>query len=78
MNKEELIKRIAETETQIKQFEKRMKNSDLCRSLYNNAILQRAVLKQELKDYGKNGLIENIKKHLPRKKKLICDYFNDQ
>lgn len=75
MKKEEIIKKIEETEEQIQKFKLRMKSSDLCRDLYDNAILQKAILKKELENCDKNPLIEGFKKLLPKKKTLICDYF---
>lgn len=75
MKKHEIIKKIEETEEQIKKFKLRMKFSDLCRDLYDNAILQKAILTKELEECDKNAFVEGIKKLLPKKKNLICDYF---
>ncbi|MCD8377907.1 MAG: hypothetical protein LUB59_03870 [Candidatus Gastranaerophilales bacterium] len=75
MKKEEILKKIAETDEQIRKFKLRIKSSDLCRNLYDNAVLQKAILKKELDDYDKNRFFERVKKLLPKKKTLICDYF---
>lgn len=75
MKKQEIIKKIEETEEQIKKFKMRMKSSDLCRDLYDNVVLQKAILKKELENCDKNVFVERIKKLLPKKKTLICDYF---
>jgi hypothetical protein len=80
VKKEEIIKQIEETEQQIKQFKKRLKTSDLCEDLYEEALLKKAVLLKELEDCDKNQLAETIKKGISRlipnkKKTLICDYF---
>ena len=80
MKKEEIIKKIEETDEQIKTFKKRLKTSDLCEDLYDNAILQKAILLKELENCDKNPVIENfkkgVKKLMPKQEKtLICDYF---
>ena len=80
VKKQEILKKLEETEKQIKKFKKRLKTSDLCEDLYDNALIQKAILLKDLEDCDKNRLVENIKKGinniLPGKKKtLICDYF---
>ena len=76
MKKEELLKKIKEKEYQIEMFKKRMQTSNLCAELYNNAILEKAILKKELEEIDNNKLISMVKKFLPKSKKsLICDYF---
>lgn len=75
MKKKHLQQNIAEKESQIQKFKLRLKSSDLCESLYNKAILEKAVLKKELEDLDKNKFVESIKKFLPKKKERICDYF---
>lgn len=74
-NKDELIKKITELNIQIKKFEQRMQYSNICRDLYDGAVLQRAVLKKELEEYDKNPVLGKLKKLFPHKKTLICDYF---
>ena len=80
VKKQEILKKIEETERQIKSFKKRLQSSDLCEDLYDNAVLQKAILLKELEACDKNSVIEGIKKGMkkliPNKKKvLICDYF---
>ncbi len=80
MKREEIIKKIEETDAQIKKFKKRLKSSDLCEDLYDKAILQKAILIKELEECDKNPVIETLKKGvkklMPKKEKtLICDYF---
>ena len=79
MKKEEILKKIEETDEQIKKFKKRLKTSDLCEDLYDNAILQKAILMKELEHCDKNPVVEGLKKGInkiiPKKKTLICDYF---
>ena len=75
MKKKHLQQNIEEKESQIQKFKLRLKSSDLCESLYNKAILEKAILKKELEELDKNKFVESIKKILPRKKERICDYF---
>ena len=78
MKKEEIIKKIEELDIQIKKFKKRLKESDLCEDLYEEALLKKAVLLKELENCDKNPIIEGVKKLLPKgKKTLICDYFKE-
>ncbi len=74
--KEQLLKRIKQTELQLKKLLAQAPSSELCDDLCNSLILQKAVLKKDLDDLNKNPIIEKIKKIIPRKEKLICDYFN--
>lgn len=73
--KEQLQKRIQQTELQIKKLNLNMNSSEVCEDLYNSLIIQKAVLKKQLKDVSKNPVIEGIKKFIPHREKLICDYF---
>ena len=75
-NKEQLKKRIKQTELQIKKLDLHASNSEVCESLYNSLILQKAVMKKELEDISKNPVFEKLKSLMPKKEKLICDYFN--
>ena len=75
-NKQQLIKKIRQTELQLKKLNLQSCSSDVCEDLYNSLILQKAVLKKQLDDLNKNVIVEKIKKVLPRREKLICDYFS--
>ena len=74
--KQQLKKRIAEKELQIKKLHLHQTSSDVCNQLYNTLILEKAILKKELEQLEKNKIIEAIKRIVPKKDKLICDYFN--
>ena len=74
-NRSVLIKRIQQIELQIKKLQYHQTVSDVCCQLYNSLILEKAILKQQLKDMKKNPLIEAVKKVIPKKEKLISDYF---
>jgi hypothetical protein len=75
VKKQEILKKIEETEYQIQQFKLRLQTSSLCQDLYENALLQKAILLKELEQCDKNPIVEGFKKLLPKKKTLICDYF---
>lgn len=75
MNKHQLIKQIKEKELQIKRLDFHKTSSEVCGQLYNTLILEKAILKKELENMKKNPIIESVKKVLPKKQKLICDYF---
>lgn len=75
LKKKHLQQHIKEKESQIQKFKLRMETSDLCEDLYNKAILEKAILKKELENAQKNKFVEAIKKFVPKKKELICDYF---
>lgn len=74
--KQKLVKKIKDIELQIKRLDYHATNSDVCSDLYNSLILQKAVLKKDLENLNKNPLVEKVKRLLPRREKLICDYFN--
>ena len=74
-NKQQLKKRIQQTELQIKRLNLNSSKSEVCEDLYNSLILKKAVLKKQLENLEKNPIVEKIKKIVPRKEKLICDYF---
>ena len=77
MNEKQLLKkRIQQAELQIKKLDQCTSTNEICDSLYNSLILQKAVMKKDLENLNKNKFVENIKKVLPHKEKLICDYFN--
>ena len=75
-NKQQIKKRIQQVELQLKRLEINASGTEIEDCLQNSLILQKAVLKQELKDFDKKPIVELFKKIIPRKKKLICDYFN--
>ncbi len=76
MNKQQLKKRIALTELKLKQLSQHRSASELCESLFNSLILEKAIMKKELEELEKNKVIEKFKKLIPHKEKLICDYFS--
>ena len=75
-NKQQIKKRIQQIELQIKKISLHPTKTEVCEDLCNSLILQKAILKKELDDLSKNPIVEKIKKIIPKKEKLICDYFN--
>ena len=75
-NKNILKKQISQTELQIKRLQNNLNSTDICEDLLNSLILKKAVLKKQLEKLEQNPLLEGIKKFVPRKEKLICDYFS--
>ena len=78
-----LVNRIQNIKKQIKQKELQIKklqlheSSDVCSQICNKLILEKAILKKELKDLSTNRFISNIKKMFRSKETLICDYFKN-
>lgn len=73
--KNELVKSIKEKEIQLAKLEAHIEKSTICADLYNKIVLEKAILKKEFEKHSKKGILLEFKKILPRKKKLICDYF---
>ena len=75
-NKELLKKQIQQAELQIKKLDQQAFRTEVCEDLYNSLILKKAIMKKELEELEKNLIVKKIKSILPRREKLICDYFN--
>ena len=75
-NKQQIEKKIKQIELQLKKLTLTSTGSDICEDLQNSLILKKAILKKDLENLNRNPLVEAIKKIVPRKEKLICDYFN--
>ena len=73
--KKELLLAIKEKEMQLAKLKLHIDKSSVCGDLYNKLVLEKAILKKELEDSQKNNVIDGIKKFIPHKKTLICDYF---
>lgn len=71
----ELKKTIKEKEIQLEKLKLHVDKSGVCSDLYNKVVLEKAILNKELQNLDKNNLMTKIKKFIPRKKTLICDYF---
>lgn len=75
-NKQQLKKQIHQTELQIKRLQMNYSKNDVCEDLFNSLILKKAVLKKQLENLEKNPIVEGVKRIIPHKEKLICDYFS--
>ena len=73
--KKELLLAIKEKEMQLAKLKLHIDKSSVCGDLYNKLVLEKAILKKELEDSQKSNVIDGIKKFIPHKKTLICDYF---
>lgn len=74
-NKQKIENQIKLIELQLTKLSKQTDRNSVCEDLISSLILKKAILKKDLKDLNKNHIIENFKKILPKKEKLICDYF---
>lgn len=77
-NAKDLRDTIKEKEIQLAKLKAHVEKSSICSDLYNKVVLEKAILNKELQDIDKNDFVENIKKFLPKKKTLICDYFKSK
>lgn len=74
-NKQQIKKKIQQKELQIKKLQLHQSTDEICNQLYNTLILEKAILKKDLQNMEKNFFVEKIKSIMPKKEKLICDYF---
>lgn len=72
---ENLKTEIKQKEIQLEKLTTHVEKSTVCSDLYNKVVLEKAVLNKELQDLEKDNFFSNMKKIIPRKKTLICDYF---
>jgi hypothetical protein len=66
---------IKQKENQLARLKTHVDKSATCSDLYNKVVLEKAILNKELKDVDGNKFLSKIKKIIPHKKTLICDYF---
>lgn len=78
MKKKDLKQAIKEKEIQLSKLEKHIDQSKTSAEVYNNVLLEKAILKKELQDSERNKFTERIKQLIPHKKTLICDYFKSK
>lgn len=69
---------IKEKEIQLSKLKTHVDKSTICSDLYNKVVLEKAILNKELQDQGKNDFLAKVKKLIPKKKTLICDYFKGE
>lgn len=73
--KEKLKISIREKEIQLSKLKEHIDKSEVCSDLYNRMLIEKAVLKKELDDLQQKSIVNRIKHLLPKREKLICDYF---
>ena len=73
--KQDLIFSIKEKELQLSKLKEHIDKSEICSDLYNKVLIEKAILTKQLEELQNKSLINRIKHLLPRKEKLICDYF---
>ena len=76
----QIEKKIKQIELQLKRLTLNASNSEVYDDLQNSLILKKAILKKDWEILKKNPIVEGVKstvkKLLPKREKLICDYFN--
>jgi len=75
--KRKLIEQIARKQVQLDKLAEHVDKSFICSQLYNKVVIEKAILKKQLDDLKKSKLAEKVVRLFPRKKALICDYFNE-
>ena len=78
VKKSQLEIKIKEKEVQIAKLRDNVDLSPVCADLYNKAILEKAILKQELQKMTEpimSKVSDKIRAVLPFGEKRICDYF---
>ena len=75
--KKELQEAIDEKKCQLDKLNAHVDKSKICSDLYNKVVLEKAIMNKELQDLEKNMIVEKVKKIIPKKKTMICDYFKN-
>ena len=75
VKKEVISSSIKEKEAQLKRLAEHAQKSEICSSLYDKVLIEKAILKKQLDDIRQNSILKKIAHLAPRKEKLICDYF---
>lgn len=73
--KQKLISSIQEKELQLSKLREHIDKSEVCSDLYNKMLIEKAILVKQFDDLQNKSLVNRIKHLLPRREKLICDYF---
>ncbi len=73
--KDKLTISIREKELQLSKLKEHIDKSEICSDLYNKMLIEKAVLKKQLDDLQNKSIVNRIKHLLPKREKLICDYF---
>jgi len=73
--KKELLISIKEKELQLSKLKEHIDKSEICADLYNKVLIEKAILTKQLEDLRNNSIVSRIKHLMPKKERLICDYF---
>jgi len=73
--KKELIVSIKEKELQLSKLKEHIDKSEICADLYNKVLIEKAILTKQLEELQNNSIVNRIKHLMPKKERLICDYF---
>lgn len=73
--KKELIISIKQKEEKLSKLKEHIDKSEVCSDLYDKMLIEKAVLKKQLDDLQNKSLVNRVKHLLPKREKLICDYF---
>lgn len=73
--KKELLVSIKEKELQLSKLKAHIDKSEVCADLYNKVLIEKATLTKQLEDLQNNSIVNRIKHLMPKKERLICDYF---
>lgn len=74
-NLKNLEDEIRQKEIQLAKLKGHVDKSAVCSDLYNKVVLEKAILNKEIQDCQNGGFLSKVKKIIPHKKTLICDYF---
>ena len=78
VKKEVIASSIKEKEAQLKKLAEHAQKSEICSSLYDRVLIEKAILKKQLDDMKKNNLLNKIAHLVPKQnEQLICDYFKN-
>lgn len=73
--KNKIISAIKQKETQLSKLKEHINKSEICSGLYDQMLIEKAILTKQLEDLQNDNIVARIKHLLPRREKLICDYF---
>ena len=78
MNKKKakLIAQIIKCKEEIDSLKANINKDDAILALFNKKIMEKAVLSQQLKDFDDNFMLKLVKNVIPKKEKIISDYFS--
>ena len=73
MKRKQIELRLQHKEAELKKLHLQPSTADINNRQYNRLILEKAILKKELENFGKNYFVEKAKRFFTKKETLICD-----